>query len=134
MIASNIASFQEELAADARVITDGVSSEGPGLGVWVFLAGLAGLAAALPAAGVFGRDEHRQWRWSSITAGIGAGATSVGFGWIFTHVRSADTDYVSGVGSFLAMAGGLVLVATGAAVLKEFRRAKVYADDLPAPA
>ena len=134
VIAADIASFQEQLAADTRVITDGVSREGAGLGIWVFLAGLAGLAAALPAAGLFGRDEHRQWRWSSIAAGIGAGATCVGFGWIFTHVRSADTDYVSGIGSFLAMAGGLVLVATGAAVLKEFRRAKVYADELPAPA
>ena len=134
MIAADIAVLQEQLAADARVITDGVSDEGAGLGIWVFLAGLAGLAASLPAAGVFGRDEHRQWRWSSVTAGIGAGAACVGFGWIFTHVRSADPDYVSGVGSFLAMAGGLVLVATSAAVLKEFRRAKVYADDLLAPA
>ncbi len=132
MIAADIAALQEELAADSRVITDGVSRTGAGLGVWVFLAGLAGLAASLPAAGVFGRDEHRQWRWSAITAGIGAGATCVGFGWIFTHVRSADADYVSGVGSFLAMAGGLVLVAAAAAVLKEFRRAKVYADDLAA--
>ena len=134
VIAANIAAFQEQLAADARVITDGVSDQGAGLGIWVFLAGLAALAASLPAAGVFGRDEHRQWRWSSITAGIGAGATCVGFGWIFTHVRSADAEYVSGVGSFLAMAGGLVLVAAAAGVLKEFRRAKVYADDLPAPA
>ena len=134
VIAADIAALQEELAADARLITDGVSDKGAGLGIWVFLAGLAGLAAALPAAGVFGRDEHRQWRWSSITAGIGAGATCVGFGWIFTHVRSADPDYVSGIGSFLAMAGGLVLVATAAAVLKEFRRAKVYADELPASA
>ena len=124
------------LKADSRIIIDGVSSKGAGLGIWVFLAGLAGLAAVLPAAGVFGRNEHWQWQWSSITAGIGAGAACVGFGWIFTHVRSAEStsqgEFVSGVGSFLAIAGGLVLAATAAAVLKEFRRAKVYADEVPA--
>lgn len=129
VISLEIASLRDELKADFRIIVDGVNSEGPGLGIWVFVAGLAGLAAALPAAGVFGRDEHRQWRWSSITAGIGAGTACVGFGWIFTQVRSADPDYVSGIGSFLAMAGGLVLVAAVGAVIKEFGRAKVYADE-----
>ena len=135
-IAAEIAQLEAELEADPRIIVDGVSGEGAGLGIWVFLAGLAGLAATLPAAGVFGRNEHRQWQWSSITAGIGAGAACVGFGWIFTHVRSAEStsqgEFLSGVGSFLAIAGGLVLVATAAAVLKEFRRAKVYADEVPA--
>ena len=137
VIGAEIAALEAELEADPRIIVDGVSSKGAGLGIWVFLAGLAGLAATLPAAGVFGRNEHRQWQWSSITAGIGAGAACVGFGWIFTHVRSAETTsqggYVSGIGSFLAIAGGLVLVSTAAAVLKEFRRAKVYADEVPAP-
>ena len=122
--------LSEELKAEFRIIIDGVSSEGARLGVWAFVAGLAGLVAALPAAGVFGRDEHRQWRWSAITAGIGAGAACVGLGWIFTNVRSADSDYVSGIGSFLAMAGGLVLVAAVAAVIKEFGRAKIYAGEV----
>ena len=132
IISLEIAELREELKADFRIIVDGVSSKGAGLGIWTLVAGLAGLAAALPAAGVFGRDEHRQWRWSSITAGIGVGATCVAFGWIFTQVRSADPDYVSGIGSFLAMAGGLVLVAAVAAVIKEFGRAKIYADDVAA--
>lgn len=130
VIAADVAALDEQLRADSRIIVDGVSGDGAGLGVWAFLAGLAGLAAALPAAGVFGRNEHRQWRWSSITAGIGAGVACIGFGWIFSHVRSADENYVSGVGSFLAMVGGLVLVATAGAVLREFRRARVYADDV----
>ena len=129
VIAAEMDELSDELKAEFRIIIDGVSSKGAGLGVWVFVAGLAGLAAALPAAGVFGRDEHRQWRWSAITAGIGAGAACVGFGWIFTHVRSADPDYVSGIGAFLAMAGGLVLVASVTAVIKEFGRAKIYADE-----
>ena len=134
VITTEIAQLGDELEPERRIIVDGVSGDGPGLGLWVFVAGLAGLAAALPAAGVFGRDEHRQWQWSSITAGIGAGAACVGFGWIFTHVRSADDEFVSGVGALLAIAGGLVLVSTTMAVLKEFRRARVYADDVSAPA
>ena len=134
VIASEIGQLGDELEPERRIIVDGVSGDGPGLGIWVFVAGLAGLAAALPAVGVFGRNEHRQWQWSSITAGIGAGAACVGFGWIFTHVRSADDEFVSGVGAFLAIAGGLVLVATTVAVLKEFRRARVYADDVATPA
>ena len=132
VIAVEMAELRDELKADNRIIVDGVSSKGPGLGIWTFVAGLVGLAAALPAAGVFGRDEHRQWRWSSITAGVGVGAACVGFGWIFTHVRSADPDYVSGIGAFLAIAGGLVLAAAVAAVIKEFGRAKVYADEVAA--
>jgi hypothetical protein len=132
VISLEIAELRDDLKAESRIIIDGVDSQGAGLGVWTIMAGLAGLAAALPAAGVFGRHEHRQWRWSAITAGIGVGATCVGFGWIFTHVRSADPDYVSGIGSFLAMAGGLVLAAAVSAVIKEFGRAKVYADEVVA--
>jgi len=131
-ITAEMAELSDELKAEFRIIVDGVSGKGPGLGIWVLVAGLVGLAAALPAAGVLGRDEHRQWRWSSITAGIGAGAACVGFGWIFTHVRSADPDYVSGIGAFLAMAGGLILVAAVAGVIKEFGRAKIYADEAAA--
>ena len=138
VIQTEMTGILTSLQPDPRIIVDGVNRDGSGLGVWVFLIGVAGLAAALPAAGVFGRDEHRQWQWSSITAGIGAGAACVGFGWIFTHVRSAEVtpegSYVSGVGSFLAIAGGLVLASTAAGVLREFRRTKVYADDVTAPA
>ena len=123
VIAVEIAALRDDLKADFRIIIDGVSSKGARLGIWTLVAGLAGLVAALPAAGVFGRDEHRQWRWSSITAGLGAGATCVAFGWIFTQVRTADLDYWSGIGSFLAMAGGLVLMAAVTTVIKEFGRA-----------
>lgn len=132
VIAVEIAALRDDLKADFRIIIDGVSSKGARLGIWTLVAGLAGLVAALPAAGVFGRDEHRQWRWSSITAGLGAGATCVAFGWIFTQVRTADLDYWSGIGSFLAMAGGLVLMAAVTTVIKEFGRAKVYADEAAA--
>lgn len=128
-IAVQISTLQEQFRVEqVRVITDGISSSGPRLGIWTFLAGLACFVVGLPAAGAFGRHEHRQWEWSAVTAGVGAGIVCVAFGWIFTHVRSADDLYLSGAGSFLAMVAGCVAVATAASVLKEFRRSKVYAD------
>ena len=130
--AAEISALTSQLATEKLIVTDGISGEGPGLGIWTLLAGVAGLAATLPAAGVFGRDERKKWRWSAITAGVGAGVACVALGWIFTHVRSADPSYFSGIGSFLAMVGGCVLVASAAGVLKEFRRSKVYADEEPA--
>ena len=128
VIASQISSLTATLSEEKLIVTDGISGEGARLGLWTLLAGLAGLAAAAPAAGVLGRDEHRQWRWSAVTAGIGAGVVCVSLAWIATHVRSADDNYLSGIGSFVALLGGVVLAATAAAVLKEFRRSKVYAD------
>ena len=129
VISSQIFALTASLSEQKLIITDGVSGKGPGLGIWTLVAGLAGLVAALPAAGALGRDEHLRWRWSTVTAGIGAGVVCVTIGWIATHVRSADDSYVSGVGAFLALIGGVVLAATAVSVLKEFRRSRVYADD-----
>ncbi len=64
-----------------------------------------------------------------MTAGVGAGIAMVAAGWIATHVRSADPNYVSGIGSFLALCGGAFMMASSGAVLKEFRRTKVYDDE-----
>ena len=130
--AAEISALTAQLATEKLVVTDGISSEGPRLGVWSLVAALVGLAVAAPAAGVFGRGEHKQWRWSAITAGLGAGVSCVAFAWVATHVRSADPSYVSGVGSFLTMVGGAVLVATTVGVIKEFRRSRVYTDAQPA--
>ncbi len=132
-IGIEISSLRAQLSLTERKITDGVSSEGSGLGLLTLITGLIGVATTLPAAGLFGREEQRQWRWSTVTAGIGTGAAAVAFCWIFVHVRSADPNYVSGVGSFLTMLGGCMLAATALAVLAEFRRAKIYADMEPAP-
>lgn len=111
-----------------RVVTDGVSGEGPGLGMWALIVGALGLAAALPAIGLLGSDDRRLWHWNTIAAGLGVGAALIGFAWIFTNVRSADPNYLTGIGSFLAMSGGLFILASTMSVLKEFRRAKVYDD------
>ena len=84
---------------------------------------------------MFGRDDRKKWRWSAVTAGVGAGVVCVAVAWIFTHVRSADPSYFSGVGTFLTMVGGSMLVITAASVLKEFRRSKIYTDEeQPVPA
>ena len=131
VISAQISALLAAQAEKKLIVTDGVSGEGPGLGIWALAAGLAGLIAALPAAGAFGRDEHLRWRWSTVTAGIGAGVVCVTIGWIATQVRSADDSYITGVGVFLALIGGVVLAATAASVLKEFRRSKVYADAEP---
>ena len=126
--AAEISALTAQLATEKLIVTDGISDTGARFGVWTLVASLVGLAATAPAAGVFGRDERKKWRWSAVTAGVGAGVVCVALAWIFTHVRSADPSYFSGVGAFLTMVGGCVLVATAASVLKEFRRAKVYID------
>ena len=89
---------------------------------------LPSAAASAVAAGVFGIDERRQWQWSAVTSGIGAGIACIALAWVLTHVRSADPNYLSGIGSFLTMLGGALLVASGSGVLKEFRRSRVYED------
>ncbi len=126
VVAAEIAALTSQLATERLVVTDGISSEGPGLGVWSLLAAVGALVAAVPAAGVFGRDEQRQWIYNSVVAGLGVGIGCVGLAWVATHVRSADPSYLTGVGAFLTMIGGAVLVTMSAGVIKEFRRSRVY--------
>ena len=128
VISAEISALTAQMNVTQLAVTDGVSGEGTRLGLWTLIAGLLGLATVLPAAGVLGRDEQRQWRWSTASAGVGAGVACAAFGWIAVHVRSADPNYLSGVGSFMTLLGGVFLVGTAAAILKEFRRSKVYAD------
>ena len=130
VLASMMLSLRAQAAQAGEVITDGITSRGPQLGLWALLAGLAALLTGLPAAGVFGGGELRRWRWSAATAGFGAGAAGTALAWIFTHVRSGHPKFVSGIGSFLAMVGGALILASTLGVLKEFRRAKVYGDSL----
>ncbi len=128
-IAARLSALMAQAQASGAVVTDGISDEGTRFGVWTTLAGLVALAATLVSSGVFGRDERNQWIWSSVTAGIGAGIVVIPMAWIATHVRSADPNYVSGVGSFLALLAGAFIVASTMSVLSEFRRSRVYDDE-----
>ena len=110
--------------------TDGITSGGSRLGLWALVAGVLAVLTGLPAAGVFGSNEQRRWRWSAVTAGLGLGIASIAFAWIFTHVRSGDPQFLTGIGAFLTMLGGLMVLASTMVVLKSFRRAKVYGDPL----
>ena len=110
--------------------TNGLTNTGPQLGLWTLIAGLLAMLTGLPAAGVFGGDEQWRWRWSTATAGLGSGVTCIAFAWIFTHVRSGDMQFLTGIGVFLTMVSGLFILASTMAVLKEFRRSKVYGDPL----
>ena len=110
------------------IVIDGMTSDGTQLGLWTLIFALAAALASLPAIGLFGRDEHMQWLWSAITAGLSAGVVLISTAWIATQVRSADPNFVSGIGSFLALSGGFFLLASTMGVLREFRRSKVYGD------
>jgi hypothetical protein len=129
VIANDIANLINQARATAAVVTNGVSPDGAQLGLWsMVLAGIA-LLTTLPGVGIAGHEDHRKWLWSSVTAGLGTGIAAIAFAWIFTFVRSGDANFVSGVGSFLSMMGGLFILASTMPVLREFRRSKVYDDE-----
>ncbi len=128
-IAAEISATLAEARREGAQVTDGLADDGPRLGLWTLLTGLLGGAATLPAIGLFGRGERRNWIWSTVAAGIGLGGAVVALGWILTHVRSADPNYFSGIGAFLALCGGFFVLASTLSVLKEFRRSKVYDDE-----
>ena len=133
-ISAELSSLMAGAQAEGEIVIDGVSDEGAGLGVWTMLLGLVAVATSLPAIGVLGFREHRQWVWSAITAGLGAGIALIALAWINTFVREADNNFITGVGSFITLTGGTFVVASTMSVLKEFRRSKVYDDEPSAPA
>lgn len=128
-ISAELSALMATVRAEAATVTDGLSGDGARLGVpTLALAVLAGLTT-LPGIGLFGREEHKIWVWSAITAGLGAGVAVIAFNWIFALVRHTDPNYISGVGALLSLMGGTFLVASTMLVLKEFRRSKVYDDE-----
>jgi ABC-type proline/glycine betaine transport system permease subunit len=127
-IAAQIQSTLASARAEGSVPIDGISSRGPGLGLWSLLLGLAGVAGSLVAVGFFGVQDRRMWVWNTLVAGFGSGVAAIAFAWIFTQVRSADPNFVSGVGAFLMLSGGFFLLASTMTVLKEFRRTRIYDD------
>lgn len=129
VIANDIANLINQAQATAAVAVSGLAEEGARLGVWTLLLGVTGFAVAIPGAGLFGRDEHDRWVWSSVAAGLGAGIAAIAFAWIFTFIRNADANFVSGVGAFLTLMGGASLLSSTMSVLRQFRRSRVYDDE-----
>ena len=128
-ISAELSTLMATAQADASIVLDGVSDEGAQLGIWTMLLGVVAAATTLPAIGLFGKKEHTIWIWSAITAGVGAGVALIAFNWIFTFVRHADPNFISGIGSFITMLGGVFIVVSTMSVLKEFRRSKLYDDE-----
>ena len=128
-ISAEIISLTSQQTVTGVGTTDGVGARGHQLGLWAFVAGGLAFLASFPAIGLFGREDRRLWRWNAVVAGFGGGAAMISFAWIFTTLRSSDVSFVSGVGAFIALAGGLVIVASTLSVLREFKRERVYDDD-----
>ena len=114
-------------------VDSGIDSKGSQLGLWAFIAGLVALGMGFPAFNLYSHRERRLWLWSALTAGFGAAAAFIAFAWIATHVRSSDFNFTTGVGAFLAMGGGLLIVVSVLPALRKIRRIRIY-DDLPTPA
>lgn len=123
------ATFTAKIATAQRtgdVIYDGFTPKGAGIGIWMILLGVVGVGLTLFGAGVFGIDEWLRYRWSTLAAGVGAGLSMVGVGWIATIARVADPNLVSGIGALMATAGGFYLLASGLSTIGLFRRNLVY--------
>jgi hypothetical protein len=128
--AAQIAAKRNEATVAEAIISDGKTSSGAGLGVLSLVYVALGALAVIPAVGLLGFNDKSQWLTSTVSIGLGAGTVGLTVGWIGSLTRASDANVVSGVGSFLAMLAGLLLVGTSAAIVGGFERTKVYRDDL----
>ncbi|MBC8365026.1 MAG: ABC transporter permease subunit [Actinobacteria bacterium] len=113
----------------SKIILDGVTEDGAGLGRLALATGMIGMAFMLPAAGVFGHGDRWKWRWSTVTGGLGLGILMIGMSWAASVMRVSPPLLVSGAGVLLTMCGGFFLFAASRPMLTEFHRKKVYDDD-----
>ncbi len=112
-------------------VRDGWTDLGAKMGLPSLIFGIAGAIAALFATGIIaGGEQHKKWRWSAITVGLGAGTAAVGAAWIFAVSRATDPAFLTGVGAFLVLLGGFSLIALGRGLVTEFFRVEVFHDEL----
>jgi len=114
----------------SKIIHDGYTEEGGGLGYLSIIGiAVAGLCA-IPAVGLIRKEEHYRWRWSSMVAGVGLGVSLVGLAWIASLLRVSETLIVSGNGAFLVLCAGYIVFSSSKKLLSEFRREMDYDDSL----
>ncbi len=117
------------LAASAeRIVIDGKSSDGPGLGIWTLVFTVGGAAAAAVAAGAAGLGDRKQWFGGAVAMGLGAGVFLISVGWVGSLARASDPNFASGVGTLFAGLAGVMLIAAGNIIIAGFERLKVYRD------
>jgi len=128
--AAEISATMARVQRTGTIVRDGFTGNGAGLGTVTLLLTLIGFGLTLPAAGVFGRDESLQYRWSAIASGVGLGVVGITLAWIVSLARvNEGENIVSGAGAFMAFAGGFFLLAANRGTVAEFFRAKVYGSD-----
>jgi hypothetical protein len=111
-----------------RIVVDGKSSAGPGLGIWTLALSAAGGVAALVCAGVAGLDDRRRWVGGTLAMGFGVGVTLLAVGWVGSLTRATNPNFYTGVGALIGGLAGVVLFAAGSSIVGGFERSKVYGD------
>jgi glycine betaine/proline transport system permease protein len=124
--ATQIQVIRAQAANAERIVVDGKSSDGAGLGTWTLLATVAGAAAAAVAAGAAGLGDRRQWIGGALTMGFGTGVMLIAVGWIGSLARATDPNFTSGVGSLIGGIAGFLLIAAGNTMIAGFERSQVY--------
>jgi hypothetical protein len=129
-----IGSIYNDARLSNKIIRDGYTEEGGGLG-YLSIIGIAAAALfVLPAAGLFRKEEHYRWRWTTLAAGTGLGVSLIGLVWIASLLRVSETLIVTGNGAFLVLTAGYILFSSSKKLLDEFRREMDYDDSAAAGA
>ena len=126
--ATEIQIIRAQAEAAERIVIDGKSSQGPGLGIWVLVLSGLGAVGSLVCAGVAGLDDRRQWLGGTLAMGIGLGIMGIFVGWAGSLIRATDVDFFSGVGTMFAGLAGVMMFVSGSGIVAGFERSRVYRD------
>jgi glycine betaine/proline transport system permease protein len=124
--ATQIQVIRAQAAQAERIIVDGKSSDGPGLGIMTLVASVLGAVACAGAAGALGLGDRRQWFGGALAMALGTGILLISVGWIGSLARATDPKFTSGVGSMIAGIAGSLLIAGGNIKISGFERSRVY--------
>lgn len=106
-------------ASEGASVADGVTSDGPGLGVAVLiLAAVALVVVAYRYVVATRLSERTKWMVDALLAGVGVAAVAVGVAWVLSIIRIAEAKLVPGVGAFFAVLGGVLMLTTALPYVK----------------